>query len=177
MKFKTGDKIIKFKSGDRVRIKDSVSINGRYGSYRGLEGNIQNVSLTSGNILLDNGDYLPDVGLNVIDKISNNKKPNEKKLISILDDEINSMIKEVRYIEEKIHSAKVKQEFLQIYDLNVLDMDMFHVYQVVLALYEHGVVESEESAIYSDTDVLPMYEDLEEISKRIFKDKDYYSNK
>lgn len=166
---------MKFKSGDKVRIKGSVSMNGRYGSYKGLEGNIQNVLPTSANILLDSGDYLPAVGLNVIERISNNKKPDKKKLVSILDDEINSMREEVRYIEEKIYSAEVKQEFLQIYDLNVLDMDMFHVYQVALALYENGVVQSTESAIYSDTDGLPMYEDLVEISKRIFKDKNYYS--
>ena len=157
---------MKFKSGDRVKIKETVSMKGKYGSYRGLEGIIQNVLPTSANIVLDNGYYFPAVGLNVIEKISNNKKSNEKKLVNMLDDEIKSMRDDVKNIEKKIHSAEVKQEFLEIYDLNELDMDMFHVYQVVLALYQHGV---------SNTDGLPIYEDLVEISKRIFKDKNYYS--
>ena len=110
----------KYSKGTKVRIKDSVSPNGRYGDLRGVEGTVNTTYYDACHVALTNGTVLYNVGYSVLEKVTTSSKDTfllkKKKLLA-----------ELSEIEAKLdYMDKTKSE--------VFDYTEFKVYNTLQVL-------------------------------------------
>ena len=73
----------KYNKGTKVRFKDSVSPNGRYGDLRGVEGIVSRTYYDSCEVTLTDNTVLSGVGYSVLEKVTTTSKETFLTLITI----------------------------------------------------------------------------------------------
>lgn len=110
----------KYNKGTKVRFKDSVSPNGRYGDLRGVEGIVSRTYYDSCEVTLTNNTTVSGVGYSVLEKVTTTSKETfllkKKKLLA-----------ELSEVEAKLdYMDKTKSE--------VFDYTEFKVYNTLQVL-------------------------------------------
>jgi len=134
----------KFKSGDKIKIKDSVSSKGYYGEYAGMYGVV--VGNNNGywgsavkSIKLDSGEILYDVGYTVLEKVEDDTGT-----------QLDKMLASLKEILKKAESLKSKIYFMEETGAETFDKTQYQVYQTLKMMKEKDLSDLEKAKMISD---------------------------
>lgn len=142
----------KFEKGDRVRIRKSVALSGKYGSFRGEEGEITDCArYGNGDIMvtLDSGKRLTYVGAAVLEHVRSNN--NNKNLTNDTNDITRESLEERKNkLEKALKRVNTKLEFLDATDSNIFSEKLFRAHQIVRLASSTEVDEKERAELIAE---------------------------
>ena len=119
----------KYSVGDRIRIRETVSPNGKYAPDAGMQGSIIKCNWDRTDIKLDNGKTYMYVGWSVIEKVQ--AKSSDVTSIEKLERDLNNIRDSRNKLDEKIIELENKLMFVSQFDLDEYDETLHNAYQIL----------------------------------------------